>query len=349
MTRYRWPVTALLLIPLLAAAQGDRSTVEVTLDAEIVNVGDPVKAIVTVTHPPDLEVVWPDPPIVAPFELLDWQVQASTADENESHSRLELTVAAFELGDLSLPTFDIQVVDSGGAVVTLTTDTASVTVASIGRDAGGDIRDIRGPLSIPFELLTLLPWLTGFAAMVALGYWLYRRNRRRAKPPGVKPIAPPRPAHLVALESLDALEVSGLLERGEVKPYHIRLSDIIRVYIWSRFGIQAMERTTSEVLTELRRTDTPKTVATDFGQLLDRCDLVKFAKFRPEAATCHELVPLSRRLVDLTTTVEPMPTRATTKAKVPDRQSAASTQEPSEQAEVTSVDEERLNLDTHVT
>ena len=349
MTRYRWTVTALLLIPLLAAAQGDRSAVEVTLDAEIVNVGDPVKAVVTVTHPPDLEVVWPDPPIVAPFELLDWQVQASTADGNEIRSRLELTVAAFELGDLSLPTFDIQVVDSGGDIVTLTTDTASVTVASVGRDDGGDIRDIRGPLAIPFELLTLLPWLAGFAAMVALGYWLYRRDRRRAKPSGVKPIAPPRPAHLVALESLDALEASGLLERGEVKPYHIRLSDIMRVYVWSRFGIEAMERTTSEALTELRRTDAPRTAVTDFRQLLDRCDLVKFAKFRPEAATCHELVPLGRRIVDLTTTVEPMPSGATTKAKAPNRQSAASAQKPSEQAEVRSVDEERLNLDTHVT
>ena len=50
----------------------------------------------------------------------------------------------------------------------------------------------------------------------------------------------------MSLESLNALETSGLLELGELKTYHIRVSDIMRVYAEDRFGVEAMEMTTEQ-------------------------------------------------------------------------------------------------------
>ena len=127
------------------------------------------------------------------------------------------------------------------------------------------------------------------------------------------PATPPRPAHVLAHEALDALEASRLLELGEVKTYHIRVSDIMRVYVEGRFGIDAMEMTTAEMLGELRRTGAGHEVMTGFRQLLDRCDLVKFAKLRPELTSCRDVVPAGRRLVDVTT---PRDEVATTEANV---------------------------------
>ena len=344
MTRHPWIGLVLLLAPLPAAAQIDRASVTVTLDTEVINVGDPVRATVIVTHSPETEIVWPEPPVVEPLELLAWNISASTADGDEVNSRLELMVTAFELGELLLPTLDVQVVDSGGDVATLTTNAVLVTVASVGRDDSGDIRDIKGPLAIPFDVMTLLPWLAGLAAMGILGYLFYQRYGRKMKAPVLQPIAPPRPAHVVAHESLDALEASGLLEAGELKTYHIRLSDIIRVYIWRRFSLAAMEMTTGEVLKGLRRTDTPRTVVTDFRQLLERCDLVKFAKFQPKTPDCLDLIPLGRRLVDLTTLVEQASSDAAMLGSAPLR-----SPEMAEPTNVNNTDDERLNLDTRTT
>ncbi len=303
-------VALVMALPVIAAGQARAPEISTTIEPTTINVGDPVTITVTVRHAPDARVIWPDPIALGPFELLDQRDSdpAPNADEAVALTSVELQVTAFELGELALPSFDVEVVATNGDSVTLSTDVVAIAVASVGRDEGGAIRDIKGPLAIPFGIVTLLPWLLGLAGLVTLGYWLYRRYRRRARPEVVIPTAPPRPAHEVAYESLDALEASGLLRLGEIKTYHIRLSDIVRVYTEGRFRIDAMEMTTGEVLVLLGHRGVGSSVVADFRQVLDRCDLVKFAKFRPEVTACHDLVPLGRHLVDLTRPAKRTPT-----------------------------------------
>lgn len=282
-------------------------TVETTVSAATAAVGDPITVIVTARHAPDAEVRWPNPVEAAPFELLDPPAAQSAAVDGGVESRLELRVAAFELGELAFPPLDVEVVDAAGEVTALATEAAPVVIESIGRDEGGDIRDIKGPLAIPFAVVTLLPWIAALLAVAAAAAWLYRRYRRRSQPQALVSTLPPRPAHEVAREALDALEAAGLLERGEIKTYHIRLSDIVRVYVEGRFGVDAMEMTTGEVLDGLLRTDADRGAVADVRRVLDRCDLVKFAKLRPAISECRELLPLARRVVDVTAPVEPAP------------------------------------------
>ena len=302
-------MAGLLVASLMArvSAQTDEPVVLTAIDPAVVTVGDPVSLVVTVSHAADAGVVWPDPFELDPFELVDMRLLAPVAEGNQMRSSAELTLTAFELGELTVPAFEVEVIDAAGDTIRLSTDAAVVTVESVGRDDGGDIRDIKGPIAIPFSVVTLLPWLAGLALLGAAAYWLYRRYRRRERPDVPVPVVPPRPAHEIAYESLDALESSGLLELGEVKTYHIRVSDIMRVYIEGRFGVEAMEMTTGEVLDELRRTGATAGVVVDFRRLLDRCDLVKFAKFRPDVPACTDLVPLSRRLVRATIRADPVP------------------------------------------
>ena len=288
-------------------AQAVEPAVETTVSGAAAAVGDPISVVVTVRHAPDAEVRWPDPVEAAPFELLDPPVAQSAAVDGGVESRLELRVAAFELGELAFPPLDVEVVDAAGEVTALATEAAPVVIESVGRDEGNDIRDIKGPLAIPFAVVTLLPWIAAVLALAAAGAWLYRRYRRRSRPEALVPTLPPRPAHEVAREALDALEAAGLLERGEIKTYHIRLSDIVRVYVEGRFGVDAMEMTTAEVLDGLLRTDADRGAVADVRRVLDRCDLVKFAKLRPAISECRELLPLARRVVEVTAPVEPAP------------------------------------------
>lgn len=289
-------------------AQSVEPAVETTVSATAAAVGDPVTVVVTVRHAAGAEVRWPDPVDAAPFELLDPPAtQTTAAADGGAESRLELRVAAFELGELSFPSLNVEVVDAEGEATALATEAVPVAVESVGRDEGGDIRDIKGPLAIPFAVVTLLPWIAVLLALAAAAAWLYRRYRRRSRPEALVPTLPPRPAHEVAREALDALEAAGLLERGEIKTYHIRLSDIVRVYVEGRFRVDAMEMTTGEVLDGLLRTDADRGAVADVRRVLDRCDLVKFAKLRPAIPECRELLPLARRVVEITAPVEPAP------------------------------------------
>ncbi len=311
-----WGLAAALVASLAAPAAAQESapvgqavetTVETTVSAATAAVGDPVTVVVTVRHAADAEVRWPDPVDAAPFELLDAPVAQSAAGADGSvESSLELRVAAFELGELSFPSLELEVVDAGGDATVLATEAAAVAIASVGRDESGDIRDIKGPLAIPFAVVTLLPWLAALLAAAAIAAWLYRHYRRRTRPDTLVPALPARPAHEVAREALDALEAAGLLERGEIKTWHIRLSDIVRVYIEGRFDVDAMEMTTGEVIDGLHRTDADRGAVADVRRVLDRCDLVKFAKLRPAVPECRELFPLARRVVEVTVPVEPV-------------------------------------------
>ena len=323
MTRRRPASTGLLGAALLGvslgahlSAQTDPPGLLTTIDPDVITVGDPVHLVVTVSHATDARVVWPDRFELDPFELVDMRLLAPAPEGNRVRSSAELTVTAFELGELTLPTFEVEVLDAAGDTVRLATDAAVVRVESVGPDEGGDIRDIKGPLAIPFSAVTLLPWLAGLAGLAILGAAAYRRYRRRQRPDVQVPVVPPRAAHETALEALDALEASGLLELGEVKTYHIRVSDIMRVYAQDRFGIDAMEMTTGGLLDGLRRTGVLSGIVADFRQLLDRCDLVKFAKFRPAVPACRHLGPLGRRLVDVTTPADPVPAVAPAEAHV---------------------------------
>ena len=294
------------------AAQDVRIAMEV--DTTLIHVGDPVAVRLLVDHPADWTVQWPDSLDLAPFEVLRYEAAqpgagsvgegagagSGAGSDGAVRSAASLVVTSFELGELELPVISVAVAAPNGTVRTLFTDPFRIGVESVGLDESGDIRDIRGPLSIARSWWALLPWLLLVAAAAAGAVYLHRRRRARPAAVQSRPAAPPRPFHLVALEALDELERSALLERGQVKRYHVRISEIIRGYVEGQLRVPALEMTTGEVVDGLRRAALGDRITGTFGTFLARCDLVKFAKLRPGADDSRELMGIARSLVGMT-------------------------------------------------
>lgn len=290
------------------AAQDTRIVMEV--DTTLINVGDPVAVRIHVDHPAEWTVRWPDSLDVAPFEVLRYEVAepggggedggGGAGADGAVRSTAALVVTSFELGELELPVIPVAVAAPNGTVRTLFTDPFRIGVESVGLDESGDIREIKGPLSIARNWWALAPWLLLVAAAAAGTLYLYRR--RRARPVAVEagPPPPPRPFHLVALEALDELERSALLERGQVKRYHVRISEIVRTYVEGQLEVPALEMTTREVVAGMRKAALGNALTEHFRAFLDRCDLVKFAKLRPGVDDSRELMGKARSLVGMT-------------------------------------------------
>ncbi len=285
------------LFPTGAAAQTLR--VRTALDTTLVRVGDRLQLTVTVEHAPGETVVWPDSLSLAPFEILGAEALAPTNVEGRVVSGARLTLTVFELGDLEVPAFDLSVQGQDGSSTVFSTDVFGVTVQSVGLDEGGDIRAIRGPLGIPIGVIYVLPWLLLLATLGALGYWLWRRSRRDDSP-NRRSVIIPRLPHEEAYDALDRLEASSLLQQGEIKQYHIEVSEIIRTYVEGRFDVYALEMTTGEMVDGLRTVGIDADAHYAFEAFLNRCDMAKFAKFRPTPDACRQTVTAARELVDRT-------------------------------------------------
>ena len=287
---------------LAQVTDGQAPRVVMEVDTTVIHVGDPVSVVLGVDHPADWSVQWADSLDIAPFEVLRYAVSPASAAPggDGAMSAAILILTSFELGELEIPPIEIAVAGPDGAVEVLSTDPFRIGVVSVGLDESGDIRDIKGPLGIARNWWALVPWLVLAAAVGAGAVHLYRRRRARPVAEVAKPKAPPRPFHLVALEALDELERSSLLERGQVKRWHVRVSEIIRTYVEGQLEVPALEMTTGGVVAGLRGAALGGRVTGAFHTFLARCDLVKFAKLRPGSDESRELLGAARSLVRMT-------------------------------------------------
>jgi len=160
-----------------------------------------------------------------------------------------------------------------------------------------ELHDIKPPVSIPSGWLWV--WgAIGAIALITLLYlaWLYWQKRRALVPP-----VPVIPAHVRAKQKLE----EALAFIGQPREFCILVSDTIRWYLEERFDFSAPERTTEEFLHELKGTSllTPDQKSS-LGEFLNRCDLVKFARYEPAEPELRDLHASALRLVEET---EPPP------------------------------------------
>ena len=148
-------------------------------------------------------------------------------------------------------------------------------------------------------------------ALVALGALAYRWWARRPKV--VK--APPRiPPWVSALEELDRIRRSSLLEEGKRGEHFDRVSDAVRRYLGARYGLETvglgangLETTTGEMLDLLKRVRPPIGELPRIKDFLDDCDLVKVARFTPTEEHCLDALASGETIVRKTIPVLQLP------------------------------------------
>jgi hypothetical protein len=163
-------------------------------------------------------------------------------------------------------------------------------LASAGTNA---LHDIRPPVVIPNGWAWLL-WVAGAAAVLTLLYFAWRYAQKKRARLALAPVIPP---HVRAKQRLQ--EALALI--GQPREFCILVSDTERWYLEERFDFRAPERTTEEFLHELQGTNllTPAQKQS-LAEFLQRCDLVKFARYEPREPELRDLHASALRLVEET-------------------------------------------------
>ena len=260
--------------------------------SEPVEVGAVFELEIVVEHPEGAEAA----PVVEE-SLGDFRVMGAAPLEGDEdrpgESRFRLRLGAFVLpGDHEIPGVPIGIRTADGELSLIETPPAPVRVVSAlppdAEEAGGDIHDIRGPfeLSVPPRWGQIGLLALALLAVVAAAAWWWRRRGAREAP--VVPLPPPAGEAEAALAQLAR---AGLLESGEVIAYYDRLAGIMKRYAGRRFETAWNERTTGEILRDLRDLEVRaqpnhREALVLLAAILGEADLAKFSEqsFRPAAA-----------------------------------------------------------------
>ena len=260
-------------------------SISARFDTTTIWIGEQTGFTVTIEQPPGMYVSFLDPAanLSDKIEILSaMRSDTLITDGNSLRIINSWTVTSFDRGEHYAEAIPFVFLDEGNERTLHTRRTGlEVLAPEIDEEAG--IYDIKDPLGISWSIVELWPWILLLTVLAVLSWYLMRYLKmRKTGQPVFAARTPPEPAHLIAMRELRNLKSESLWEKGMIKEYYTKLTEIVRRYIERRFGVTAMERTSREIIEELQSNDG---LAKDVIGLLDQCfsiaDLVKFAKARP--------------------------------------------------------------------
>lgn len=179
-----------------------------------------------------------------------------------------------------------------------------------------------GPKDVQANPFLWSEWMRVFlfailAMMLYVIGWLAYLRLKSDKPISLKiRIVKKIPPHQRALTEIESIKHTATAETE--KEYYTRLTDALRKYIEERFGFNAMEMTSTEIISQLRELGDQERL-NELMTLFETADLVKFAKYSAEVnehdrnlvsavefinTTKQENVPLEERIMPSVTEQE---------------------------------------------
>jgi hypothetical protein len=289
---------ALLLIALALAGDlgtvddADAPTVGVSIDKSEAHVGDRLTLTISAVARAGIAVMLPPKLDTGKLEILDRndgdKSGRDLGDGRRSH-RFVLGVAAYETGELEIPPLEVTYLLPSGQVHSVQTEPLTVNVRPLVApdEQHPEAQPERPPRSAWVEdqrVVRAMKWgglgLGGAIVLLVAGLLVRRAWRRRVPAATVAGSGVPKRApDAVAIEKLTALRSAGGFAVDGYRPFYFALTEIVREYLGARYGFDALEMTTTEVLDELgRRAEHLVSEDAEVPRFLRACDLVKFAK-----------------------------------------------------------------------
>lgn len=274
-----------LLLACLALPSFSQVTVNASIDSLQLLIGEQAHVKIEVSCPADGQLIMPAYPnnmLMEGIEILG-EVKTDTQYLNK-HSHMVVTqaytVTSFDTAFYYIPPFEV-LVDS----VSYTSNPLALKVMTFDIDTTNveAIFPIKDIVKRPITFVEVLP-MSGSVVLIAVLCFLipYLLGRYRDNKPILRrvTIAPKLPPHQVALQEMERIKNEKGWQKDDVKQYYTELTDALRVYMEERFGFNAMEMTSDEIIAHLSEQPDKEWIG-ELRELFSMSDLVKFAKYKP--------------------------------------------------------------------
>ena len=264
-------------------------TIEAAIDSIEMLIGEQVHVTVTATTREGAKVEFPvfkpTQPLIPGVEVLKSTELGTKGKDNGFVDRqVEYTLTSFDDSLYYLPPFVVKVDGKPYESKSLALKVLGIEVDT------AHVEKFFGPKDVqenPFlwSDWSLLFWLSVLTlVLMAVGYYLYLRLRDN-KPiitriRIVKRLLP----HQKAMKEIEQIKADKMQNSENPKEYYTKLTDTLRKYIEDRYGFNAMEMTSSEIIERLEKAlasdaKGADTMKAELRQLFTTADLVKFAKY----------------------------------------------------------------------
>lgn len=271
-------------------------TVTATPSRSEVSIGEPFVLEVKATGPSGTTFTFPGEAVTDAFELRPSpDAEGVSPAPGSGVRRYEATV--FSLDDVTIPPVPVRYRLPDGTEGEAASEPLALEVSSLlPRDPQEQkLADIRGPRPVGIGRAFWIALVVLLALLAALATWLVRRRRRvEEAPPAPVPALPP---DVEALRALDELAASGLLIRGEYRPFYIRLTEVAKRYLGRRLGAPVPEMTSAETIAFLREHAHGAEALPAVRDLAGAADRIKFARGEGLAAEAERHLAAVRGLV----------------------------------------------------
>lgn len=285
------------------------SAQEVTssIDSTSIRIGEQITYKIEVNSNPEDLVVFPEGETFSPLEMVE-SLQPDTIGKQGNYKLLkEYFLTQFDSGKYVIPSQEVLIQNR-----TYRTDSFAVEVKDVIVDTTKqNLYPLKPSITVSpgFSIPDWLWWL--LAILAVAGAAVYLIVRKRKSDDKVREL-PPYEEAMVQLKQLDS---SGLLENREIREYYSQLSFAVRKYLDRKIYDHGLERTTGELILYLQaqresgKLNLNEETIRNFEKILNRADLAKFARSKPDIITAKDDRSKTQLIIDDLRAAVPQPTQ----------------------------------------
>jgi hypothetical protein len=281
-------ITISLFISIISSCLGQEINLTSAFDTTSIYIGDQIKFTITIDQPSDLRLSIPffKDTLIKNIEIISGPVIDSTMKNGRTKIVEKYLITSFDSGFYQVRPVFAELKNENG-LKRFYSDYSQLRVLRVNTapaDTTAKIYDIINPYRAPVTIDEILPWVLLVILIVALVWLAIKYLPRLRKTKEEMETEPnPDPAHIIAFRELEKLKEEQLWQKGELKNYYTKLTEILRQYLENRFKVFSLELTTAETLDALVKTGFKRDASyTQLKAILTGADLVKFAKYNPE-------------------------------------------------------------------
>jgi hypothetical protein len=263
--------TILFIFPILlvqvAMAQGS-ATIKASVNKNRILLGESLVLTIEAYLPSNSKIKLEQADSIAHFEFLEKPVVDSSHTSGGVTFLGKYTITSFDSGHWVIPSFTL--------TKGVKTDTIPIDVVFSDFNPEQDYHDIKDVLEVKVPKKKIAWWIyaAGLLVLILLIAFLTRRKKKLVITAAPKITVSPYEEAMRELEQLQK-------RQPEAKEYYSKLVNIFRLYIFRKKGILSLQKTTDDLVVQLKGLNLDKEQFDKLSQSLRLSDFVKFAKYIP--------------------------------------------------------------------